>query len=135
MLQDMTRRFLEEQSPIAALRRQVESGTGFDREIWKEGAGLGWTAIFAPEEFGGIAESGEGVVDAAIIAEELGRVVYSGPFLPVNVVIRAIAAIGSKEQREQLLPKLVAGEKSAAWCFAQPGRMGGIEPGGLTVKR
>jgi alkylation response protein AidB-like acyl-CoA dehydrogenase len=135
MLQDMTRRFLEERSPIGALRRSVQSGAGFDAGIWREGAGLGWTAIFVPEEFGGISESGEGAVDAAIIAEELGRVVYSGPFLPVSVVSQAVAKNGSRELREQVLPKLVTGEKIAAWCFAQPGRMGALEPGGLTVRR
>jgi alkylation response protein AidB-like acyl-CoA dehydrogenase len=131
----MTRRFLEERSPIGALRRAVETGSRFDVGVWREGAALGWTALFVPEQYGGISESGEGALDAAIIAEELGRVVYSGPFLPVSVVAQAVATQGSRELREEVLPKLVSGEKTAAWCFAQPGRMGGLEPGGLTVRR
>jgi alkylation response protein AidB-like acyl-CoA dehydrogenase len=129
----MTRRFLQETSPAGALRRSVESGGGFDHAVWKEGAGLGWTAIFTPEAFGGVAELGQGIVDAAIIAEELGRVVYSGPFLPVSVVAYALGQAGSSAQQAAWLPGMMAGETTAAWCFAGGGAMAGIEAGSLTA--
>ena len=103
MLQDMTRRFLEDRSPIGALRKQVNAGEGFDREVWKEAAELGWIALFVPEENGGIAESAGGVADAAIVAEELGRVVFSGPFLSTCAVAHAIALSGSAQQRDALI--------------------------------
>ncbi len=131
MLQDMTRRFLEDRSPIGALRKQADSGAGFDRDVWREAAELGWIALFVPEEQGGIAESAQGVMDAAIVAEELGRVVFSGPFLSTAVVAHAIARSGSEAQREAHLPGLAAGETLGAWCLSAKGPMAGIDPGGI----
>jgi len=131
MLQDMTRRFLEDRSPIGALRKQVNAKEGFDREVWKAGAELGWIALFVPEENGGIAESSGGVADAVIVAEELGRVVFSGPFLSTCAVTYAIARSGSAEQRESLLPGLAAGETIAAWCLSGRGPNAGLEAGSI----
>ena len=37
MLQDMTRRFLEDRSPIGALRKLADAGETLDREAWREG--------------------------------------------------------------------------------------------------
>jgi alkylation response protein AidB-like acyl-CoA dehydrogenase len=131
MLQDMIRRFLEDRSPIGALRRLVDSGAQFDGDAWREGAELGWLAMFVPEAFGGMAEASQGVVDAAIVAEELGRVVHAGPYLPASVATFAIAQAGSDVQRQALLPGLMAGDLIAAWCFAGPGVASGIAPGGV----
>ncbi len=135
MLLDMTRRFLEDRSPIAALRRQVDAHASFDRDVWTEAAELGWIALFVPEENGGIAESANGVQDAAIVAEELGRVVYSGPFLSTAVLAHAIAQSGSPEQREAHLPGLASGETLGAWCFSGQGPRAGIDPGSVTVAK
>lgn len=134
MLQDMTRRFLEDRSPIGVLRKQVNAKEGFDRNVWKEGAELGWVALFVPEENGGIAESAGGVADAAIVAEELGRVVYSGPFLSNCAVTYAIARSGSAEQRDALLPGLAAGETNGAWCLSGRGPNAGLEAGSIQAK-
>jgi alkylation response protein AidB-like acyl-CoA dehydrogenase len=135
MLQETTRRFLENRAPIGALRRQVEGKTGFDRQIWREGAELGWLSLFTPEAYGGLAEATEGLVDASILAEELGRVVFQGPYLPVSVAAFALAASGSDAQRETLLPALASGEVIAAWCFSGAGVASGIEPGAVRAVR
>jgi alkylation response protein AidB-like acyl-CoA dehydrogenase len=135
LLQETTRRFLEKRSPIGATRRLIGDQTGFDRATWRQGAELGWLSLFVPEAHGGVAESAQGVIDAAIVAEELGRVVFAGPFLPVNVVAFAIAAAGSEAQREALLPGLAAGDLLAAWCFSDVGATAGVEPGGVRAVR
>lgn len=134
MLQDMTRRFLGDRSPISALRKLVDGAASLDRDVWREGAELGWVALFVPEDEGGIAESAGGVADAAVIAEELGRVVFGGPFLSSCVVAFAVAHSGSPEQRQEWLPGLATGETLAAWCFAARGVQGGAEPGGVSAK-
>ncbi len=133
MLQDMTRRFLEDRSPIGALRKLADSGSSLDRGIWREASELGWVALFVPEANGGIAESAQGVIDAAIVAEELGRVVFSGPFLSSCVVADAIARAGSEAQRDGWLPGLASGDTLAAWCFAGTEAKGGAEAGGVTL--
>jgi alkylation response protein AidB-like acyl-CoA dehydrogenase len=135
LLQDTTRRFLEKRVPVAATRRLINDATGFDREAWRQGAELGWLSLFVPEAQGGMAEMAQGVVDAAIIAEELGRVVFAGPFLPVSVVAFAVAAAGSEAQRDALLPGLAAGETLAAWCFSGPGAASGVQPGAVRATR
>jgi len=135
ILQDATRRFLEGRAPIGALRAVVESGAPFDPGAWREGAAQGWVGLFVPEAQGGLAESAQGVVDAAIIAEEMGRVVYAGPFLSSAVVAFALAQQGSQAQCEAVLPGLATGERLAAWCFAAQGVQGGAAPGGVRVSR
>jgi alkylation response protein AidB-like acyl-CoA dehydrogenase len=135
MLQDTARRFLESKSPIGAVRKLATNEVGLDRHIWRQGAELGWLSLFTPEDFGGLSEATEGLVDAAIVAEELGRVVFAGPFLPVNVVSFALAQAGSQAQRESALPALATGEQIAAWCFSGRGPKAGVEPGAVRAEK
>ncbi len=135
ILQQQTRRFLENRAPIGTLRKLVDAGATLDRELWREVAALGWVALFVPEANGGIAETAQGVSDAAIVAEELGRVVFAGPFLSSCAVAFAIAQQGSDWQREAWLPGMASGDTLAAWCFAGVGPKAGAEPGGVKVNR
>lgn len=135
MLQDSARRYLEDRQPIGALRRLADGKADFPAAAWREAAENGWIALFVPEAHGGIAESGQGVVDAAIVAEELGRVVYAGPFLSNCVVAFALAQAGTQAQQAALLPGLAAGQATAAWCFAAPGIKSAAEAGGVRVVR
>jgi alkylation response protein AidB-like acyl-CoA dehydrogenase len=65
--------------------------------------------------------SGRPVSDLVIVAEEMGRVVAPGPFLPVNVVATAIAGEAGPELRSALLPGLLSGDLVAAWAVAEEG--------------
>lgn len=135
LLQDSTRRYLEDRSPIGALRQLADSKQTFSAAAWREGVEQGWVSLFVPEAHGGIAESAQGVIDAAIVAEEQGRVVYAGPFLSNCVVAFAVAKSGNAAQQAEILPALAAGTDTAAWCFAAAGVNGGAAPGGVRVKR
>lgn len=114
---ETTRRFLEAESPLTSVRELHESADGFDREKWRQGAALGWTAMLVPEEQGGGSVGGNGLLDLALVAEEVGRLIAPGPLLPVNVVADAVARAGTAEQRDELLPPLAAGEAIATWAF------------------
>jgi len=135
LLQDATRGFLASAAPLALVRKLADSGETYDLAHWRTGAGQGWTALFVPEAYGGIAESSRGLIDGAIVAEELGRVVYPGPFLPGAVAAFALANYGSPAQQEAWLPRLATGERVVASAFANPGPRGGTEPGGVRVVR
>jgi alkylation response protein AidB-like acyl-CoA dehydrogenase len=135
MLQDATRCYLEDRCPIGELRRLADRRESYSTDVWREALAQGWVGLFAPEAQGGMAESAQGVIDAAILAEELGRVVYPGPFLPNCVAAFAVAQSGSLAQQSALLPGLSTGEKLAAWCFAAPGVRGGVEPNGIRVSQ
>ncbi len=118
---ETTRRFLEAEVPLTAVRELWDSVDGFDRQWWVKAAELGWTSMFVPEAHGGGSLSGSPTVDAVIVAEEMGRLVSPGPLLPVNVVAAAVAAEGSGAQQAALLPGLLSGESIATWAYAERG--------------
>jgi alkylation response protein AidB-like acyl-CoA dehydrogenase len=118
LLRDSTRAFLEARAPVHRARELISGPVGYDAEVWESGASLGWSAMLVPEAHGGSGLGREGVIEAAILAEELGRMLYTGPFLPVNVVADALSQVGSLAQREAVLPGLVAGTSVATWAVA-----------------
>jgi alkylation response protein AidB-like acyl-CoA dehydrogenase len=129
--QETTRKFLEQEAPLTTVRALADDPDGFDRAWWARGAELGWTSFLVPEDDGGGSLSGEGVVDLAIVAEEMGRLVAPGPLVPTNVVADAVARGGSAELRAEVLPRIVAGEVVGAWCIAGPA--GGWDAHGVGV--
>jgi len=66
--------FTEEQEQ---LRREVRSLLEGREPSWQELAELGWLGVSVPEEQGG---AGLGFVEEAVLAEELGRALYPGPY-------------------------------------------------------
>ena len=122
LFRETCRRALEERSPLARVRELIDDPVGFDRKVWSQGGELGWYAMLVPEQYGGGSVSGEGLVDATIVAEELGRMVHPGPFHATNVVAFALAEFGTPAQREQYLPGLASGELIGTWAFAEPDR-------------
>ena len=89
--------------------------------LWQQGAELGWTAMLVPEEHGGGSVTEQPMVDLVALAEELGRELNPGPFVPTNVVAAAIARFGSQAQQATYLPGLARGEATAAWCLSGDG--------------
>jgi alkylation response protein AidB-like acyl-CoA dehydrogenase len=121
LVRDTTKRFLAERTPLTEVRRLAEDPAGYDPKWWRQGAELGWTAMLVPEEHGGGSLTGEGLLDLVLVAEEMGRLVAPGPFVPVNVVAFALGAVGTASQRTDILPELIAGQSVAAWCLAEAG--------------
>src|SRR6266508_1418582 len=76
MLRASARQFVLDRYPperVAALA----DGSGFDRSEWRALAEMGWTGISVPETGGG---AGLSFFEEMILAEELGRGLYPGPF-------------------------------------------------------
>jgi alkylation response protein AidB-like acyl-CoA dehydrogenase len=133
LLREATARFVGDVCPLTRVRELVEDEVGFDRDYWAQGAELGWFAMLVGEADGGGSVSGSGVMDAAVIAEERGRLVQPGPFLPANVVAASLARSGSVQQRGEVLGGLVSGDLVAAW--AAVGADGAWVPGaGVQVR-
>jgi alkylation response protein AidB-like acyl-CoA dehydrogenase len=129
--QETTRRFLEQEAPLTAVRALADDPGGFDRGWWARGAELGWTSFLVPEADGGGSLSGEGLLDLVIVAEEMGRLVSPGPLVPTNLVADAVARAGTAALRAEVLPRIVAGDAVAAWCIAGPD--GGWDADGVQV--
>jgi alkylation response protein AidB-like acyl-CoA dehydrogenase len=117
---ETTRRFLDAQCSTTAVRELADDPVGYDPKVWAEGAQLGWTPLLVPEADGGGAFSEHGLLDLVLVAEEMGRVVAPGPLGPVNVVASVVGRVGSAEQKAQVLPALISGERVAAWCGPRP---------------
>ena len=100
LFRETTRRALDERAPLTRVRELIGDPLGFDPAFWRQGGDLGWYAMLVPEQHGGGSVSGHGLLDAAIVAEELGRTVHPGPFHATNVVAYALAESGTAEQRE-----------------------------------
>jgi alkylation response protein AidB-like acyl-CoA dehydrogenase len=118
--QQTTRRFLEAECPIAAVRALESDPTGYDPGWWRRAAALGWTSPLVPEGQGGGRLSEHGLLDLVLVAEEMGRLVAPGPLVPVNVVASALARGGSDELRSAVLPGLLDGSAVACWCGPEP---------------
>jgi alkylation response protein AidB-like acyl-CoA dehydrogenase len=129
---ETTRRFLDAESGIAAVRELEDDPLGHDPKVWARGAELGWTSLLVSEADGGGSFSGHGLIDLVLVAEEMGRVVSPGPLGPVNVVAGALARAGSPDQKAEVLPGLLSGERLAAWCGARPVR-GTADGGGYVL--
>ncbi len=110
------RNVLTRESPVTVARKVVESGEPAT-ELWNIFTELGWPALTVPEENGGI---GLGMLEAAILAEELGRVIATGPLLPtVTQFVPAIRACGNTEQRERFLGAVARGECRGSLAIAE----------------
>jgi len=121
LLRSTIRRFLEQRHPLASQRRHLEEPVTFDREVWEEGAQIGWTALLAPASAGGGGVSDQPVVDVAAVAEELGRQLYPAPVLPANLAADILAREGDEEQRKRHLAPIVLGSVVPAWCASGDG--------------
>jgi alkylation response protein AidB-like acyl-CoA dehydrogenase len=76
-LRAAVRAYLADRYPLERIAA-MSDGEGFDRGAWAEIAEMGWTGISVPASQGG---AGLGFLEEAVVAEELGRGLYPGPFL------------------------------------------------------
>jgi alkylation response protein AidB-like acyl-CoA dehydrogenase len=131
LLRSTTRRFLTEHQSLADVRRSMEEPDLFDPAVWRQGADLGWTAMLVPAEHEGGSVTGQPLVDLVVLAEELGRELNPGPFVPCNVSADAIARFGTEVQAKEHLPRLARGETTSAWCLSGDGSP---EPSAVEVR-
>ncbi|XVQ14539.1 acyl-CoA dehydrogenase family protein [Spirillospora sp. CA-255316] len=115
-----TRDFLERTAPVATVRELADSGGGFDRDWWRQGAELGWTALLVPEDLGGGSVSGAPVTELAVVAEEMGRACAPGPLTTTSAVLAGLVRAG--DRFADAIAAIVSGETVASWAFYTPGR-------------
>ncbi len=88
---------------------------GYDAKVWSAMADQGWLALELPEDEGGL---GLGMVEVAVLCEEIGRRLVPAPFLPSVLALgvlcgpEARADAGTKDWREAL------GQGSAVGCVS-----------------
>ncbi|MGV8998249.1 MAG: acyl-CoA dehydrogenase family protein [Parvibaculaceae bacterium] len=117
LMQDSVRRTLDKVSTLDRVRKAADEKEAKANDIWLALVELGVPGLLIEEEFGGM---GLKLLDAALIAEELGRFVAPVPFAASAVMAPlAIAAVGSMAQKEAWLPKLASGDVVAGVAIAE----------------
>jgi alkylation response protein AidB-like acyl-CoA dehydrogenase len=119
-LRESVRRFLTERAPLTKVRELMETADGTDPDVWRQAsAQLGLPAIAIPEEYGG---AGFSFAEQAIVLEELGAALFTGPYL-ASAVLAATALLASddEEAKKDLLPGIAAGETVATLAFTEDG--------------
>lgn len=111
-LRDSVRRFLAKQAPLDRhVRTMLDDPTGTTDTVWRGLADLGATGLFVPTEHGG---AGMTMVDAALVLEEFGRALYSGPWLSTAVAAsRALTRLGTTDDAAKLLTRIANGSTIA----------------------
>ena len=95
----------------AAARGLLDAGTEPVPAFWAELGGLGLLGLHVPEELGG---SGFGLAETLVVAEQMGRHLAPGPYVPTVIVSAVLAAAGPDELRKRLLPGLADGSAIGA---------------------
>jgi alkylation response protein AidB-like acyl-CoA dehydrogenase len=108
------------------IRELIETEHGFEQADWEEMAELGWTGLALPERWGG---QGLGVVELAVLFEEMGYALAPSPLFSSTAAGLALATNGSDEQRERWLPRLALGEARGTLALVdagEPATIGGF---------
>lgn len=117
LLRRSLREFLEKECPKEYLDR-IDEEEEFPHDIFHKMAELGWLGVYIPEQYGG---AGGTMVDALILAEELGRV---SPAIAIAygcwpISITGILKQGDEEQKQRYLSRLASGEMFV-FAFTEP---------------
>lgn len=127
-LQQLARTFTQREiMPQAA---ELDRSKAFPQAIYDQALALGLLNLTVPEAYGG---AGLGCLALTLVTEELCRgCVGVGATLSINsLAADAIIHHGSEEQKQWVLPRLVAGEL-ASYAATEPG--GGSDVAGLQTR-
>ena len=130
-LQELVRQFLAENAPLSAVRERMSCGEPFDAALWRRVAGeLGLTAMSIDEDYGGL---GLGAVERTVVMEEMGRALFTGPFLSTVCLAAPLwAAAGSASQKETVLSGIASGKLLSSVAWMEPG--GDRSPAGVRLR-
>jgi len=129
ILKDTARKFFAGESPIATVRKAMETETAYDAALWTKLAEQGFTGIITPEEYGGM---GLGKVELILLMEEAGYALLPGPFFStVALAGAAIEACASAEQKKKYLARIAGGQARSTVALVEAS--GSWDPGSLQI--
>ncbi|MDQ1511000.1 MAG: hypothetical protein QOG50_2844, partial [Actinomycetota bacterium] len=109
-LRQAVRRFVDTRIPPAVPRAVVDGVAAGRPDFWAAIGEPGWLGLHISEANGG---AGYGLVEQAVVVEELGRACAPGPYLP-TVLAAAILQDAGGSAASALLPALASGERTGA---------------------
>jgi alkylation response protein AidB-like acyl-CoA dehydrogenase len=111
-LRDTVRRYLTEKASVTThVRPMIDDPTGTTPQVWGGLAAIGATGVLVPPECGG---SGMTMVEAGVVAEELGAALHPGPWLSSAVAAtRALTRLVTEQDAASLLTGIADGSTVA----------------------
>jgi alkylation response protein AidB-like acyl-CoA dehydrogenase len=128
-IRSTARDFLASRFKSERMREIAGSEDGQDPTGWGEMAELGWAGLALPEQWGG---QGLGIVDLAVLFEEMGYALAPSPLFSNTVVGLALARSASDEQKERWLRPLAEGTARGTQAMVDAGSTG--VPGAYPMK-
>ena len=117
MLRRSAREFLTKECPPKLVRKLMDGADAYDPGLWKKVAGLGWTALGVPEEYGGVGS----FLDLVVVLEEAGRALLPGPyFATMGLAVPAILEAGSEAQKKAALGAIAHGSARGTLALTEP---------------
>src|SRR5256714_5361968 len=130
MLRRSARDFLGKECPPKVVRAVMAGETGYDPGLWKKLAGLGWTALGIPEQYGGAGT----FLDLIVVLEEAGRALLPGPFFAtMGLAVPALLEAGSRPQKQAVLEPIASGQARATVALTEPAGRWGADGIALTA--
>jgi alkylation response protein AidB-like acyl-CoA dehydrogenase len=125
-LRDAAGELLDDYAGPAAVRAHLASGGPYDAKLWQAIVDQGWMAVELAEERGGL---GLGMVEVAVLLEQVGRHTAPVPYLPSLLALGAL--VGAAERgvgdAEQWIEPLRTG--TAVGCVAWSQAAAAIQAG------
>jgi alkylation response protein AidB-like acyl-CoA dehydrogenase len=114
-LAESVRGFVDRNITTQVVRAALEADQEARPPFWAGLADQGLLGLHVSEEHGG---QGFGLVELAVVLEELGRASAPGPFLPTVLASSVIAASSNAKAHAELLPGLADGSRTGAVSLA-----------------
>lgn len=110
LLKNSARELLARHCKGERVRELMSTETAHDDSLWQSMADQGWTGLIIPEEYGGL---GLGLMEMAVVAEEMGRACLPGAFLSTLFAAALIGRAGSPNQQAKYLEPIATGKLKA----------------------
>jgi alkylation response protein AidB-like acyl-CoA dehydrogenase len=128
MLRSATRDFLAKECGSKVVRKLMEGEDAYDPALWKKMAGLGWTSLGIPEQYGGAGS----FLDLIVVLEECGRALLPGPFFAtMGLAVPALIEAGTEAQKKEALGAIADGKARATLALTEAS--GRWDAAGVTV--
>src|SRR5256712_5341842 len=117
MLRRSARDFLAKECSPKVVRKLMDESDAYDPALWSKIAGVGWTALGLPEEYGVFGS----FLDLIVVLEEAGRALLPGPyFATMGLGVPALIEAGTEAQKKDALGAIASGDARATLAFTEP---------------
>lgn len=117
-IKDVISRFIDNEYDFERRMKIADGETAFDQEVYNFFVEQGFTAIPFSADDGGL---DGGLVEIMLIMKEIGRGLMLEPFMENTILAGGVLKrLGTKNQKENWLSKIIGGEIQATLAFTEP---------------